>query len=91
MPKRRLGYYSFLLWYTGIPSMYTLLRQRPLRWLSHVRRMEDGRIPKDLMYGELSTVKSKKDRPYLRFMDAYNCDMKACGINTNSWEVHAVE
>ena len=33
----------------GLPTMYTLLRQRRLRWLCHVRRMEDGRIPKDIL------------------------------------------
>ena len=38
----------------GLPTMYTLLRQRRLRWLGHVRRMEDGRIPKDILYGELA-------------------------------------
>ena len=32
----------------GLHSVYTLLRQRRLRWLGHVRRMEDGRIPKDI-------------------------------------------
>ena len=32
-----------------LPSMYTLLRQRRLRWLGHVHRMEDGRIPKDIL------------------------------------------
>ena len=37
----------------GISSMYTLLKQRRLRWLRHVVRMADGRIPKDLLYGEL--------------------------------------
>ena len=30
--------------------MYTLLRQRRLRWLGRVRRMEDGRIPKYIIY-----------------------------------------
>ena len=25
----------------SLPTMYTLLRQRKLRWLGHVRRMED--------------------------------------------------
>ena len=33
----------------GLPSMFTLLRQRRLCWLGHVRRMEDGRIPKDIL------------------------------------------
>ena len=38
----------------GLPSMYTLLQQRRLRWLGHVHRMSDGRIPKDLLYGQLA-------------------------------------
>ena len=33
----------------GLPTMYTLLRQ------PHVRRMEDSRIPKDILHGELAT------------------------------------
>ena len=34
----------------GLTSIYTLLRQRRLRWLGHVSRMDDGRIPKDILY-----------------------------------------
>ena len=41
----------------GLSTMYTLLRQRRLRWLGHVRRMEDGRIPKGILYGELASGK----------------------------------
>ena len=41
----------------GLPTMYTLLRQRRMRWISHGRRMEDGRIPKDILYGELAIGK----------------------------------
>ena len=33
----------------GLPTIFTLLSQRRLRWLGHVRRMKDGRIPKDLL------------------------------------------
>ena len=40
---------------TGVPSMYSLLNQRRLRWLGNVRRMEDGRIPKDDLNGQLAS------------------------------------
>ena len=52
-----------------IPSMFTLLRHRRLRWLGHVHRMKDGRIPKDLLYGELEFGSRPVGRPKLRFMD----------------------
>ena len=42
-----------------IPSLYTPLRQRRLRWLGHVVRVDDGRIPKDLLYGELAHSEGK--------------------------------
>ena len=37
-----------------MPSLFALLPQRRLRWLGHVRRMKDGRIPKDTLYGDLA-------------------------------------
>uniref|UniRef100_K7EZU2 Reverse transcriptase domain-containing protein n=1 Tax=Pelodiscus sinensis TaxID=13735 RepID=K7EZU2_PELSI len=66
----------------GLPSMYTMLRQRRLRWLGHVRRMEDGRIPKDIVYGELASGKRTTGCPNLRFKDVVKRDMKAIDINT---------
>ena len=53
----------------GLATMYTLLRQRRLRWLGHVRRMEDGRITKDILYGELATGQRSIGRPQSRFKD----------------------
>ena len=47
----------------GVPSLYTLLKQRRMRWLGHMIRMKDGRIPKDLSYGELATGKDQQDDP----------------------------
>ena len=35
-------------------QLYFLLQQRRLRWLGHVHRMAGGRIPKDLLYGQLA-------------------------------------
>ena len=46
----------------GIPSLYTLLKQRRMQWPGHVTRMKDGRIPKNLLYGELATGKRPTGR-----------------------------
>ena len=69
-----------------LPSMYTLLRQRRLRWLGHVHRMEASRIPKAILYGELAAGHRNIGRPLLRFKDVCKRDMKALDINTESWE-----
>ena len=68
----------------GLPSMFTLLRQRRLRWLGHVHRMPDGRIPKDLLYGELATGSRRTGRPQLRYSDVVKRDMKAVDIDTET-------
>ena len=47
----------------NLPSMFTLLRQRMLRWLGHVYRMENGRIPKDILYGDLIGIWKEIQRP----------------------------
>ena len=66
--------------------MYTLIRQRRLRWLGHVRRMEDCRIPKDILYGELVLGRRTTGRPHLRYKDVCVRDMKDVVIDTMSWE-----
>ena len=71
--------------------MFTMLRQRRLRWLGHVRRMNDGRIPKDLLYGELSAGKRNLGRPQLRYRDVCKRDMKELSIDKNKWEELATD
>ena len=75
----------------GIPSLYTLLKQRRMRWLGHVTRMKDDRIPKDLLYGKLATGKRPTGRPQLRFKDICKRDFQELGINTDSWEAAATD
>ena len=48
--------------------------------------MEPGRIPKDMLYGELSEGSRPMRRPHLRFKDVCKRDMKTMDINTNTWE-----
>ena len=73
----------------NLPSMYSLLKQRRLRWLGQVCKMEEGRIPKDILYGELGEGKRPAGRPQLRFKDICKRDLKSMNIDTNSWETLA--
>ena len=81
--------YSDILDRARIRSMYSLLSQRRRRWLGHVRRTEDGRLPKDILYGQLTSGARPVGRPALRFKDVCNRDMKACDISPKGWEAVA--
>ena len=74
----------------GCTSMFTLLKQRRMRWLGHVVRMDDGRIPKDLLYGELVQGKRATGRPQLRFKDVCKGNLIALNIDQNNWEATAL-
>ncbi len=62
-------------------SMHTLLSQRHLCWLGHVCRMQDGQIPKDIMYGELASGTRPTGRPALWYKDICKRDLKAGNLN----------
>ena len=53
--------------------------------------MPDGRIPKDLLYGELASGSRAQGRPHLRFKDACKRDMKALELDPNNWEQVAAD
>ena len=73
----------------GIPTLYTILKERRMRWVGHVVRMEDSRIPKSLLYGELTLGKRPTGRPHLRYKDVCKRDLKAMSIDEKTWEVAA--
>ena len=69
----------------GVSSMYSLLSQRRLRWLGHLHRMDDGRLPKDILYGQLARGKRRPGGPRLRFTDVCRRDLRACNIPLADW------
>ena len=75
----------------NVPSIFTLLKQRRLRWLGHVRRMGDHRLPKSILYGELCNGNRATGRPKLRYKDVVKKDMKDLGINIADWEDEAAD
>ena len=54
--------------------------------MGHVRRMDDGRIPKYILYRELGLGRRTTGHPHLRYKDVCVRDMKAVDIDTMSWE-----
>ncbi|KAI0213841.1 Myotubularin-related protein 13 [Lamellibrachia satsuma] len=53
--------------------------------------MENGRIPKVILYSELKIGSRPTGSPMLRFKNVCRRDTKACNINTTSWETTTVE
>ncbi|XP_062591527.1 uncharacterized protein LOC134253020 [Saccostrea cucullata] len=76
---------------SGLPSLFALLSQRRLRWLGHVSRIDNGRIPKDVLYGELATGSRPTGRPVLRYKDVLKRDMRAGDIDPACWEAVAAD
>ena len=66
--------------------MHLMLSQRRLRWLGYVHRMEDGQIPKDVLYGELAMGRRPVGHSTLCYKDVCKRDLKLTDINTGSWE-----
>ena len=54
-----------------------------LRWLGHVLRMKDDRLPKIVLFGQPSGATRKAGRPFLGWEDVINKDLKEMGT---SWE-----
>ncbi len=70
-------------------NLWTVIRRRRLRWIGHLRRMDDSRIPKSILFGELAAGKRSVGHPLLRYKDSIKRDLKDFGITPNTWELLA--
>ena len=61
-----------------------ILNQMPCA--GHVVRMGDGRIPKQLFYGELTKGKRPQHKPRKRFKDVLKSNLKELEIDVDDWE-----
>ena len=67
----------------GIPSIHTLLQKAQVRWAGHV--MSDDRLPKQLLYGEISYGKRSVGGQKKHFKDSLT--LKRFNIDVTNWEV----
>ena len=68
----------------GVPDIEMVVRKMQLRWAGHVARMSDDRIPKQLLFGELTTGTRTVGRPLLRWKDSLKDTLKQANISTNN-------
>ena len=63
-----------------------ILVQNQLRWSGHVCRMEDSRIPKQLLYGESCDGRRSVGGQRKRYKDVLHHNLLAAGIKDSTWE-----
>jgi len=60
------------------------LLKAQLRWVGHIMRMPDSRIPKQVFLGQLASGKRLQCGPVLRYKDALKVNLKQCGIDPSA-------
>ena len=68
---------------TGQTLLVNVIRERRLRWLGHVTRMDEARIPKQALQWEVAGFKRRPGRPRINWRDTVNKDLQRMGL---TWE-----
>ena len=71
---------------TKSTSIEALITKRQLRWLGHVIRMPDNRLPKQVLYGQLKNGHRRPGGPKKRFKDQVKSSLKKCKILPSALE-----
>ena len=60
------------------------------RWVGHVLRMEEHRIPRRLLYGEAAMGTCNKGRPKKRYEDCVKPNLQLCDAKPKDLEDHVI-
>jgi len=60
-----------------------IVKERRLRWLGHVLRMDDNRLPRQAVHWDISGTKRKPGRPQKNWINIIH-DLKSIGM---TWQV----
>ena len=70
---------------SGLAPMTDRLIERNWRWTSHVHRMDAERLPKQLLYSQLSSGAKNQGRPGLRFKEVVKRNLKWSDVSLDTW------
>jgi hypothetical protein len=70
---------------TRMHPLENYVRHHRLRWAGHVRRMEDDRLPKKVLFGQVAEGSAKKGRPKHNWTDSLVQDCKYVNIPGGQW------
>ncbi|CAH1259012.1 PKD1L3 [Branchiostoma lanceolatum] len=70
----------------SIEPIESLILQRQLRWAGHVIRMPRNRLPRHILYGELSAGNRNAGGQQKRYKDNLKANLKKCNIKPQSLE-----
>jgi len=68
-----------------ITSIEAMLLKTQLRWAGHVSRMENHRLPKITLYGELASGHRNRGAPKKRYKDSLKKSLNTCDISLPEW------
>jgi len=74
---------------TGQTLLEKVIRERRLRWLGHVTRMDEVRIPKQALQWEVPGFKSRPGRPRINWRDIVNNDIQRMWLTREEVEASA--
>ncbi len=63
-----------------------MIIKHQLRWSGHCVRMSNERLPKKVLYSQLSQGHRTRGGQRKRYEDTLMASLQKCGINTASWE-----
>ena len=72
-----------------MPSVESMVLSAQLRWAGHVVRMEDFKLPKILLYGELRDGIRSAGGQKLRYKDTLKRSLKRSDVAVENWEALA--
>jgi hypothetical protein len=78
--------YTEILERSTCGSLEAIMAKQRLRWLGHVARMPDNRLPRQILYGQLAEGRRTIGGQYKRFKDCAKNTLKRCDIPSGERE-----